>query len=156
MIALADIKTALAAILETIPNVDTVNTYGYYPSLQTAGIGVVMPPFRLESQYGFAHSINSEPAWQSHRFAVEFWVRDDGDPKAVDAAITALSRDAAATLLANQVFAVGEDAVRLGFFNGDGFDYTLTFEVDPGITPPMQDGPAFLVATITIPVTDVV
>lgn len=156
MIALADIKTALAAILATIPNVDAVNTYGYYPALLTAGVTVVMPPFRTESQYGFAMSTSDEPSWQSHRFSIEFWVPDTGDPKALDAAMSALNKDAAATLLASQVFAVGADQMRLGFFDGDSVDYTLTFEVDDFFTRPAQDGPTYLVATMTIPVTDVI
>ena len=155
MIALADIKAALAAILETIPNVDTVNTYGYYPNVLTAGIAAIMPPFRTESRYGFTQRSDGEPDWQSHRFVVEFWVRDTGDPKSLDSRISALNHDAVAALLDNQLFAVGDGTMRLGFYDG-GFDYTLTFEVDDFFTRPAQDGPTYLVATMTIPVTDVI
>lgn len=156
MITVADIKAALAAILESVPNVEAVNQYGYFSDLINHNIVATMPPFRLESRYGFTESADSEPAWQSHRFAVEFWVRDNGDPKAIDTSMNALNHDAIAALLANQVFTVAEgQQMRLGFYDGR-FDFTLTFEVADFFTRPERGGPTFLVAALVVPVTDVI
>lgn len=155
MIELTDIKEAVAAILETIPGVGAVNPYGYFPITHAVNVCVMMPPFKMQSNYGYVQPGMTEPDWQSHRFFVEFWVKDTGDPVVVDQTITALNTAAVTILLQNRTITVGDGYVRLGFFDGSRFDYTLDFEVDTTITPPMQDAPAYLIATMTIPVTTV-
>jgi hypothetical protein len=152
MIALADIKAALVAILETIPNVDTVNGYGWFQDLTAASIGITIPPLRTESLYGYTQTRTATPDYQSHRFYCEVWVLDDGDPKALDAAMSAINTNAVATLLANQTFLVGADTALLAWFDGDRFDYSITFEVEEGWRRLVNDGPTFLVATMSVPV----
>lgn len=157
MIELTDIKAAVAAILATIPGVGVVNTYGYFPNTQSVDVCVIMPPFRLQSNYGFIQPGSNEPDWQSHRFFVEFWVKDKGDPVVVDQTMTALNTAAATTLLANQLMTVGADQIRLGWYDGgNSLDFRFEWEVYPEMVLPMQDGPAHLVATMTVPVTTVV
>jgi hypothetical protein len=153
MIALADIKAALVAILETIPNVDTVNGYGWFQDLTAASIGITIPPLRTQSLYGFTMS-HDGPDFQSHRFFCEVWVLDDGDPKALDAAMTGINTDAVTTLMSNQEFMVDGAKIRLGWWDGDRYDYSLTFEVEEGWRRLVNDGPTYLVATLSIPVTD--
>ena len=157
MIELTDIKETVATVLRSIPGVDVVNTYGYFPDTQAASVCVIMPPFRLQSNYGFIQPGSTEPDWQSHRFFVEFWVKDTGDPVVVDQTMTALNTAAATTLLANQLMTVGADQIRLGWYDGgSALDFRFEWEVYPEMMPPMQDGNAYLVATMTIPVTTVI
>lgn len=152
MIAFADIKTALVSILETIPNVDVVNGYGWFPDLTTARIGITIPPLRTESLYGYKQSHTAIPDYQSHRFYCEVWVLDDGDPKALDETMSAINTAAIETLLGNQTFLVGSDTAMLAWFDDGRFDYSITFVVEEGWRRLVNDGPVFLVATLSIPV----
>lgn len=153
MITVAAIKAALVAILETVPGVDVVNAYGWFPDLAGASVAIVIPPLRTESLYGFTQSRDSNPDFQSHRFYCEVWVQDTGDPRALDAAISGINTDAVSTLLANQAFDVsGADAL-LAWFDGDRYDFSIGFEVEDGWRRLVNDGPQFVVATMTVPVT---
>ena len=153
MITVAAIKAALVAILETVPNVDVVNSYGWFPDLAGATIAIVIPPLRTESLYGFTQSRDSSPDFQSHRFACEVWVQDTGDPTALDALVSGINTDAASVLMANQAFAVGDATALLAWFDGDRYDFSIGFEVEDGWRRLANDGPQFLVANMTIPVT---
>lgn len=153
MIAVSAIKAALVAILETVPNVDVVNSYGWFPDLAGAAVAIVIPPLRTESLYGFTQSRDANPDFQSHRFFCEVWVKDTGDPKALDALVSSINTDAVSTLLANQAFGVGGADALLAWYDGDRYDFSITFEVEDGWRRLVNDGPQFLVATMTVPVT---
>jgi len=132
MITVAAIKAALVAILETVPNVDVVNGYGWFPDLAGASVAIVIPPLRTESLYGFTQSRDASPDFQSHRFYCEVWVQDTGDPKALDALVSGINTDAVSTLLASQAFAVGDATALLAWFDGDRYDFSIGFEVEDG------------------------
>lgn len=153
MITVAAIKTALVGILETVPGVDVVNAYGWFPDLASASVAIVIPPLRTESLYGFTQSRDSNPDFQSHRFYCEVWVQDTGDPLALDAAMSGINTNAVSTLLANQSFAVGAATALLAWYDGDRYDFSIGFEVEDGWRRLVNDGPQFVVATMTVPVT---
>ncbi len=153
MITVAAIKAALVTILETVPNVDVVNAYGWFPDLAGAAVAIVIPPLRTESLYGFTQSRDSSPDFQSHRFYCEVWVQDTGDPAALDALMSGINTDAVSVLLANQAFAVGAATALLAWYDGDRYDFSVGFEVEDGWRRLVNDGPQFLVATMTVPVT---
>jgi hypothetical protein len=68
--------------------------------------------------------------------------------------MTGINTDAVTTLMSNQEFMVDGAKIRLGWWDGDRYDYSLTFEVEEGWRRLVNDGPTYLVATLSIPVTD--
>lgn len=153
MIEMAAIKTALVDILETVPGVDTVNGYGWFPDLVGATVAIVIPPLRTESLYGFTQARGAgEIDFQAHRFYCEVWVKDTGDPQALDALMSGINSDAVSTLMSYKEFAVSGATARLGWWDGDRWDYAIGFEVEDGWRRLVNDGPQFLVAALVIPV----
>lgn len=153
MIELTEIKAALVDILETVPGVDVVNAYGWFPDLMAAGVGITIPPLRTESLYGFKQSRGTGIDFQSHRFFCEVWVRDDGDPQALNAAMTGINTAAVTTLMTAKTFTVGTATAYLAWYDGNSFDYAITFEVEDGWRRVVNDGPTYLVAILSVPVT---
>lgn len=160
MLTLAEIRKAVADVLATVAGVNVVNLQGYYPALKTVTtVGLVMPPFGVRSIYGFASPRDDgEPDYQSHVLLAEFWCLDTGNPDGVIAQAMAVGPAVVGVLLAHQEMTVtGKSGIiRLGFFDGDRFDYTIPVEVDEFFTQPVRgakaDTPTWLVVSVRVPV----
>lgn len=153
MITVAAIKAALVDILETVPGVGAVNGYGWFPDLIGSTVAIVIPPLRTESLYGYKQARGpGDIDFQAHRFYCEVWVRDTGDPQALDSLMSGINSDAVSTLMTYKEFAVSGATARLGWWDGDRWDYAIGFEVEDGWRRLVNDGPQFLVAALVIPV----